>query len=134
MASVASGTGVVPTEEVCDQAGITVVNTSFQHNDMRDTGPEEAKSSIQGMLDKFLDDDSPLRPVDVKSPKIGALVRIVLHALHQRAHLTVLLGERLEHTDEAVQARLHRLHGAGALGNHRIHRARHGYHSWLGCT
>jgi hypothetical protein len=60
--------GVVPDDEVCAKAGITVVRTSFQHNDMRDTGPDEAKASIQGMLDKFLDDDSPLRPVDVKGP------------------------------------------------------------------
>jgi hypothetical protein len=60
--------GVIPDDEVCEKAGITVVRTSFQHNDMRDTGPDEAKASIQGMLDKFLDDDSPLRPVDVKGP------------------------------------------------------------------
>ena len=54
--------GVVPADEVCEKAGITVVRTGFQHNDMRDTGPDEAKASIQGMLDKFLDDDSPLQP------------------------------------------------------------------------
>ena len=53
---------------MCEEAGITVVRTGFQHNDMRDTGPDEAKSSIQGMLDKFLDDDSPLRPVVTKTP------------------------------------------------------------------
>jgi len=35
---------------------------------MRDTGPDEAKASIQGMLDKFLDDDSPLRPIETKAP------------------------------------------------------------------
>src|SRR5579864_6584913 len=60
--------GVVPSEEICEKAGITIVRSSFQHNDMRDTGPDEAKASIQGMLDKFLDDDSPLRPVDIKAP------------------------------------------------------------------
>ena len=38
-----------------------MVRTGFQHNDMRDTGPDEAKESIEGMLDKFLDDDSPLQ-------------------------------------------------------------------------
>ena len=52
--------GVIPSEEVCEKAGITVVQTGFQHNDMRDPGPDEAKASIQGMLDKFLDDDSEL--------------------------------------------------------------------------
>jgi hypothetical protein len=60
--------GVVPDDEICDQAGITVVKTEFQHNDMRDTGPDQAKTSIQGMLDKFLSDDSPLRPVVTKGP------------------------------------------------------------------
>src|SRR5580700_3416591 len=60
--------GVIPTEEVCEKAGITVVRTGFQHNDMRDTGSEVAKASIQGMLDKFLDDDSPLKPVETTTP------------------------------------------------------------------
>jgi len=50
--------GVIPPEEVREKSGITVVQTAFQHNDMRDTGPDEAKASIQGRLDKFLDDDS----------------------------------------------------------------------------
>jgi pimeloyl-ACP methyl ester carboxylesterase len=60
--------GVIPDADTCEKAGITVVRTSFQHNDMRDTGPDEAKASIQGMLDKFLDDDSPLRAVDTETP------------------------------------------------------------------
>ncbi|MBR0831170.1 alpha/beta fold hydrolase [Bradyrhizobium manausense] len=62
--------GVLPTDEECEKAGITVVNTDFQHNDMRDTGPDGAKSSIQGMLDKFLSDtDSDVAPVDtLKAP------------------------------------------------------------------
>src|SRR6202046_5261895 len=55
--------GVIPDDDICAKAGITVVRTSFQHNDMRDTGSDEAKSSIQDMLDKMLDGDSPLRPV-----------------------------------------------------------------------
>jgi hypothetical protein len=60
--------GVIPPEEVREKSGIEVVQTSFQHNDMRDTGPDEAKASIQGMLDKFLEDDSPLRPIETKAP------------------------------------------------------------------
>jgi hypothetical protein len=60
--------GVIPAAEECERAGITVVNTGFQHNDMRDTGPDEAKASIQEMLDKFIADDSPLKPVDTKTP------------------------------------------------------------------
>jgi hypothetical protein len=62
--------GVLPAAEECEKAGITVVNTGFQHNDMRDTGPDEAKASIQDMLDKFLADDSPLKPVDTKTPPL----------------------------------------------------------------
>jgi hypothetical protein len=62
--------GVIPSDDICEKAGITVVRTDFQHNDMRDTGPEQAKASIQAMLDKFLDDDSPLKPVDTSAPKM----------------------------------------------------------------
>jgi len=60
--------GVLPDEQVSQKAGITVVHTGFQHNDMRDTGPDEAKASIQDMLDKFLVDESPLKPVETKTP------------------------------------------------------------------
>jgi hypothetical protein len=65
--------GVVPDEEICEQSGITVVNTGFQHNDMRDTGPDSAKSAIQGMLDKFLEDsdNSNLAPVPTKVPDLS---------------------------------------------------------------
>jgi hypothetical protein len=60
--------GVIPSEEDREKSGITVVQTGFQHNDMRDTGPDEAKAAIQDMLYKFLDDDSPLRPIEKKAP------------------------------------------------------------------
>jgi len=65
--------GVIPDEAECEKAGITVVRTNFQHNDMRDTGPEQAKTSIEAMLDKFLaDNDSDIAPVDTRNapPKI----------------------------------------------------------------
>src|SRR3979411_3025205 len=67
-----SDPGVVPADEDCEKAGITVVNTGFQHNDMRDTGPDAAKASIQSMLDKFLSDnsDNDLAPVEPTTPKI----------------------------------------------------------------
>src|SRR6202795_4791011 len=55
--------GVIPPEEVREKSGITVVQTRYQHTDMRDRGPDDIKSTIDGVLDKFLDDDSPLRPV-----------------------------------------------------------------------
>ena len=59
--------GVVPNDDICAKAGITVVQTSFQHNDMRDTGSDEAKETIQQTLDRMLDDDSDLRPANPTS-------------------------------------------------------------------
>jgi hypothetical protein len=59
--------GVIPADELCEEAGITVVRTGFQHNDMRDTGPDEAKASIMNKLENFLSDDSPLRPAAKKT-------------------------------------------------------------------
>ena len=58
--------GVVPDGDICKKSGITIVQTGFQHNDMRDTGPDEAKTSIEGMLDKFLDDTTP-SPIQAKA-------------------------------------------------------------------
>jgi hypothetical protein len=64
--------GVVPDDEICQKAGITVVRTAFQHNDMRDTGADEAKTEIQETLDKLLDNDSDsdLRPADTAKPPV----------------------------------------------------------------
>ncbi|HWL21554.1 MAG TPA: alpha/beta fold hydrolase [Bradyrhizobium sp.] len=63
--------GVVPSDDICEKAGITVVTTKFQHNDMRDTGSETAKSSIQDMLDKFLAEaDSDLAPVETSAQNV----------------------------------------------------------------
>lgn len=62
--------GVIPSEDVCEKEGITVVRTQFQHNDMRDTGSEQAKESIQSMLDKFLadTDTGDTKPVEISTP------------------------------------------------------------------
>ena len=54
--------GVVPDADECEKAGITVVDTGYQHNDMRDTGPDIAKNSIQSMLDKFLAEPQKFMP------------------------------------------------------------------------
>jgi alpha/beta hydrolase fold len=65
--------GVVPNSDECAKDGITIVNTDFQHNDMRDTGSEEAKSSIQNMLDKFLadtDESSDISPVAASAQRL----------------------------------------------------------------
>jgi hypothetical protein len=71
--------GVVPDNEICEESGITVVNTGFQHTDMSDRGPETVKTSIQGVLDKFLQDDSKLAPVDTNKivvPKPGPVAQV----------------------------------------------------------
>jgi hypothetical protein len=60
--------GVIPNKEICDESGIQIVQTGYQHTDMSDRGPDEVKSTIQGMLDKFLDDDSQFKPVATKTP------------------------------------------------------------------
>ena len=65
--------GVIPDDDQCEKSGITVVNTGYQHNDMRDTGPDAAKSSIETMLNKFLEDNadtSELKPVQTKVPDL----------------------------------------------------------------
>src|SRR6202012_3110699 len=62
--------GVIPDDEICKKAGITVVQNSFQHNDMRDTGSDEGKTSIQETLDRLVDDDSDLRPIETKASPI----------------------------------------------------------------
>jgi hypothetical protein len=54
--------GVIPDDETCKKAGITVVKTDFQHNDLSDRGPDRVKTSIQAMVDQFLDDDDSLKP------------------------------------------------------------------------
>jgi len=72
--------GVIPDKDVCEKSGITVVQTGFQHTDMSDRGPEDAKLTIEGMLDKFLDDESPLMPAETKMPKVTEPGPVALYA------------------------------------------------------
>jgi pimeloyl-ACP methyl ester carboxylesterase len=72
--------GVVPDEAICEKSGITIVQTAYQHTWMSDRGPDEVKSSIQGQLDKFLEDDSPLKPVLTDMPKITEPGPVALYA------------------------------------------------------
>ena len=61
--------GVIPSEEQREKAGITVVQTPFRHNDMRDTGAEAAKTSIKAMLDKLLfEAETEVAPVEPSTP------------------------------------------------------------------
>ena len=56
--------GVVPDEEICEKAGITVVKTTYQHNELSDRGPDGVQSTIQSILDRFLDDNTPSGQVE----------------------------------------------------------------------
>jgi len=49
--------GVVPDDETCAKAGITVVQTEFQHNWLSDRGPDHVKETVQSRLQAFMDDD-----------------------------------------------------------------------------
>lgn len=50
--------GVVPDNEMCRKAGITLVKTPYRHNELSDRGPDHAKAAIQSIVGKFLDDDT----------------------------------------------------------------------------
>jgi pimeloyl-ACP methyl ester carboxylesterase len=58
--------GVVPDNEMCLRAGITVVNTSYQHNELSDRGPDQVKTTIESIVDRFLDDDTPAGTVETE--------------------------------------------------------------------
>jgi hypothetical protein len=62
--------GVVPDDEMCQKAGITLVKTTYQHNDLSDRGPDHVKTTIQAILDKFLDDDTPPAAAETSKPEI----------------------------------------------------------------
>ena len=58
--------GVVPDDETCAKAGITVVRTQFQHNEFSDRGPDDVKESIEAKVEQFLDqDDGPTTPMSL---------------------------------------------------------------------
>src|SRR5262249_25473892 len=48
--------GVVPDDETCEKAGIKVVKTDFQHNDLSDRGSNQVKAAIQASVNAFLDE------------------------------------------------------------------------------
>ena len=64
--------GVVPDDDICEQAGIKVVRTEFRHNDLSDRGPDHVKSAIQAGVERFLDEDDgsslPLLAASVPPP------------------------------------------------------------------
>jgi hypothetical protein len=62
--------GVLPTTE---EAGISIVNTTAQHTDMSDRGPDRVKENIQATLDHFLSDSqtTDLSPTNTDKPLIS---------------------------------------------------------------
>ena len=63
--------GVVPDDAMCVKAGITVVKTPYQHNELSDRGPDHVKTTIRSIIDKFLDDDTPAGTVDPEKLQKG---------------------------------------------------------------
>jgi hypothetical protein len=57
--------GVVPDDDLCAKAGITVVKTEYQHNDLSDRGPDSVKLSIQDKVNQFLDDEEGPSPMSL---------------------------------------------------------------------
>ena len=62
--------GVLPRT---DQSGVSIVNTTAQHTDMSDRGPDAVKESIQRTLDHFLSDSatSDLAPANTDTSIIS---------------------------------------------------------------
>jgi hypothetical protein len=70
--------GVVPDDDICLKAGIEVVKTPFQHNDLSDRGPDQVKSLIETKVHQFLDqvdddDDNPFKLLPTTSADAGAV-------------------------------------------------------------
>lgn len=65
--------GVVPDDETCAKAGIQVVKTEFQHNDLSDRGSDRVKGFIEGAVHDFLnelgEDDSPFNMPRLGKPR-----------------------------------------------------------------
>jgi len=70
--------GVVPDDAMCLKAGITVVNTPFQHNELSDRGPDHVKTAIESIVDRFLDDDTPAGTVETDKLQKGAAEQAAL--------------------------------------------------------
>lgn len=60
--------GVLPGAAIAKEAGIEIVDTGAQHNELSDRGPDSVKERIQSALDQFLSDDanSQIAPIDPK--------------------------------------------------------------------
>jgi hypothetical protein len=70
--------GVVPDDEICKKAGITVIRTAYQHNELSDRGPDEVKTAIQAILDKFLSDDDDVPSTPTHAPAMTEPEQVAL--------------------------------------------------------
>lgn len=66
--------GVVPDDDICAKAGIKVVRTEFQHNDLSDRGPDSVKASIQAKVQDFLDQDDGPSAIPLLSASVPDLI------------------------------------------------------------
>lgn len=119
--------GVVPDDEVCVKAGITVVPTPYQHTDMSDRGPDDAKTNIRGMLGAFVREVVP--PVSSNKPSsiefdFAALSSILSQILADKGivlaiisaviglAVIILMRVRIAKSRKADRARTQHLHVA----------------------
>ena len=49
----------MPADEACEDAGIEVVKTEFQHDHFSDRGPDTVKEKVREVLARFLAEDKP---------------------------------------------------------------------------
>jgi len=81
---------VVPDDEICAKAGITVVRTEFHHNELSDRGPDHVKSTIQAKINQFLDDE------EGADPQLAAVASVAAVAEPRRS---MALSEGLRRPD-----------------------------------
>jgi len=85
--------GVIPTEEICEKAGITVVRTDFQHNDMRDN---------RSRYRKGIDPGHARQVPRGRQPAQAGHVEDVAADDRRRAGCAVCTGRAADHTGRAA--------------------------------
>lgn len=52
------------------------METEYPHIDMSDRGPDKVKITIKGKLNKFLDEDDTLTPIETNAPELTESVPV----------------------------------------------------------
>ena len=60
--------GVVPSDEACEDAGIEVVKTDFQHDHFSDRGPDSVKEKVREVIERFIAEDKPAKRSATRPP------------------------------------------------------------------